>query len=219
MTIRGILVTDFDGTMTEIDFYTIVVDRLTPAGALRHWSDFEAGSITHFEALRRIFAEMRSTPDQIEQVLRDMNLDPAAGEAIAGLRRAGWNVIVASAGCRWYIQRLFERARIDVEYHSNPGEFDADGALQMTLPQGAKYFHPDLGVDKAGIVRTALNQDVPVAFAGDGIPDLEAAMLVPAERRFARGALAGRLRARGEDFRGYAHWSEIARMLLVEARS
>lgn len=212
-----ILVTDFDGTMTESDFYTLVVQRHTPPGALRHWSDFENGAITHFEALRRIFAEMRSTSEQIEAVLRDMRLDPQAPEAIGRLAKAGWRVVVASAGCRWYIERLFARSGISVEFHSNPGEFDANGALQMSLPPQGPYFHADLGVDKAGIVRAALREDPVVAFAGDGIPDLEPALLVPPERRFARGALAQRLEQRGEKWRVYTTWSAIADQLLAEA--
>jgi 2,3-diketo-5-methylthio-1-phosphopentane phosphatase len=213
---RGILVTDFDGTMTGIDFYTLAVERLTPPGALRHWDDYESGAITHFEALRRIFSEIRSTPAQVEQILRDMQLDPDAPQAIDDLRRAGWEVIVASAGCAWYIERLFGRAGIEVEYHSNPGNFDENGALQMSLPSGTRYFHPGLGVDKAGIVRAALANSPVVAFAGDGRPDLEAALLVPPQRRFARGALAHHLGLQRETFRVYTQWSDVARLLLAE---
>jgi 2-hydroxy-3-keto-5-methylthiopentenyl-1-phosphate phosphatase len=53
-----------------------------------------------------------------------------------------------------------------------------------------------------------------VAFAGDGPPDLQAALLVPPGLRFARGGLAEELRARGEAFQPFSRWSEIARELV-----
>ncbi|MEQ8820756.1 MAG: MtnX-like HAD-IB family phosphatase [Sumerlaeia bacterium] len=214
-----IFVSDFDGTMTQRDFYGVVTERHTPPGAMRHWHAYENGEITHFEALKRIFAEIRATPKEIEAVLDTMDFDPGAAGAIADLRRNGWDLIVASAGCSWYIERLFARAGIEAEFHSNPGQFDEGGALRMELPTGSPFLEREHGIDKAAIVRSAMERDAMVAFAGDGRPDVEPALLVPPQRRFARGTLAELLDERGEPYQPYARWSDIVPRLLEGHRA
>jgi 2-hydroxy-3-keto-5-methylthiopentenyl-1-phosphate phosphatase len=60
------------------------------------------------------------------------------------------------------------------------------------------------------IVRDALKRSERVAFAGDGRPDLEPALLVKPELRFARGWLADAFGERGEKFHPFERWSQIA---------
>ena len=49
-----------------------------------------------------------------------------------------------------------------------------------------------------------------VAFAGNGPPDLDAALSVPPELRFARDWLADELSRRKESFHRFSQWSQIA---------
>lgn len=115
--------------------------------------------------------------------------------AVVELVRAGWKVVVTSAGCDWYIRRLLGEAGVEVEVHSNPGRFVEGRGLLMEVPAGSPYLSPTLGVDKAAVVRGCLAAGRPVAFAGDGYPDAGPARLVPDGLRFARDALAAVLRA------------------------
>jgi 2-hydroxy-3-keto-5-methylthiopentenyl-1-phosphate phosphatase len=48
----GVLVSDFDGTMTRHDFYQLAAASLVPPETPDHWARYRAGAITHFEALR-----------------------------------------------------------------------------------------------------------------------------------------------------------------------
>ena len=48
----------------------------------------------------------------------------------------------------------------------------------MSLPEHSAFFSPTTGVNKVEIVRDALNRSDCVAFAGDGRPDLEPALMV-----------------------------------------
>jgi 2-hydroxy-3-keto-5-methylthiopentenyl-1-phosphate phosphatase len=146
-----------------------------------------------------------------------MELDPGLPQAVAELRAADWTVIVTSAGCDWYIRRLLAQAGMDLEVHSNPGRFVAGLGLQMEMPIGSPFLSPTLGVDKAQVVRHHREQGRRVAFAGDGFPDEEAAVLVPGCLRFARGDLAEVLGEKGEPFQPFECWSEIARCLLSVA--
>jgi len=201
--------------MTRHDFYRIALARLVPPETPDYWEDYLAGRLTHFEALRRIFEHIRVDEREMLAAAEAMEIDPALGQAITSLQQAGWGIIVASAGCDWYIKRLLAGQGVEVTVHSNPGTYDPAHGLLLSLPTDSPYFSPATGIDKEAVVRDAVANHDCVAFAGDGRPDLPAAMLVPPERRFARGWLAEYLSAEGIPFRSFERWSEIAEMLLA----
>jgi HAD superfamily phosphoserine phosphatase-like hydrolase len=211
---RRILVSDFDGTMTRFDFFELARRDLPSAAGRDHWQDYVDGRITHFEALSRIFGAIRAGRPAVEEVIRRMELDPALPGAVARLRAAGWDVVVASAGCDWYIHRLLGGAGLELEVHANPGTFSPEAGLVLSAPTGSPYFTPATGIDKAAVVRAALARHPGAAFAGDGRPDLEPSGLVDPGLRFARGWLADHLARAGQPFHPFESWSEIADRLL-----
>jgi 2,3-diketo-5-methylthio-1-phosphopentane phosphatase len=209
-----VLVSDFDGTMTRHDFYKLAIEKLLPADVPDYWAEYRAGTITHFEALRRYFAAIRKTEDEILAVVRQMELDPGLKDAVESLRQAGWSVIVTSAGCEWYIRRLLADAGVNIAVHANPGRFESGRGLVMEMPVGSPYLSQSLGVDKTAVVRQCVAKGGKVAFAGDGFPDVEPARLVPGSLRFARADLAAVLQKEGLEFQRYRAWSDIAGALL-----
>lgn len=213
---NAILVSDFDGTMTAYDFYDLVCQDFPDVLAGGHWQQYEAGQITHFEALRRIFASIRAKQAEILNIIQRMQVDPALSESVARLRHRGWDVVVASAGCDWYIKRILAEVRADVLVHANPGEFSEGQGLIMTLPVHSPFFSKDLGINKVAVVKDAFKKSSRVAFAGDGRPDLAAALLVQPQYRFARQWLATRLSEIGEPFHLFERWSDVAGVLLQE---
>jgi 2-hydroxy-3-keto-5-methylthiopentenyl-1-phosphate phosphatase len=210
---NGVLVSDFDGTMTCHDFYKLAIESLLPPATPDYWADYRAGVITHFEALRLYFAAIRGSEETVLEVVKRMELDPHLAEAIESLHAAGWGVIVASAGCDWYIRKLLAAANVHVEVHANPGRFEAGRGLLMEMPAGSPFWSPTLGVDKEHVVRSCLEANARVAFAGDGFPDAAAARLVRDDLRFARGDLADVLRNEGLPFHAFDSWSEIPGVL------
>jgi 2-hydroxy-3-keto-5-methylthiopentenyl-1-phosphate phosphatase len=211
----GTLVTDFDGTLTRHDFFDLVLQRLVPAGTPDYCGEYVQGRRNHFETLRAIFASIRADEAEVLRLVEALEPDPDLAGAVALLGRAGWDVTVASAGCDWYIQRILEGCGVRLEVHANPGRFEAGRGLLMEAPTGSPYCSPTHGLDKAAVVRAALAAGR-AAFAGDGLPDLEAARLVEPGLRFARGALAAALRQEGLAFRPFEAWSEVARALAAE---
>jgi 2,3-diketo-5-methylthio-1-phosphopentane phosphatase len=209
----SLLVTDFDGTMTRHDFYKLAAKSLLPADLPDYWGAYRARRITHFEALQAIFASIRADLATVRSVVDRMELDPGVPRAVAQLRRAGWNVAIASAGCAWYIRLLLDEVGVELPLWANPGQFVPGRGLLMELPPEGPFFSSNLGVDKAALVREGLACGNRVAFAGDGFPDLEAARLVPPELRFARGDLARVLSKEGLGFQSYDRWSEVAERL------
>lgn len=210
----AVLVSDFDGTMTRHDFYKLAIESLLPASTPDYWAAYRAGTITHFEALRRYFAAIRASEDDVQAVTKKMELDRGLPTAVNTLHAAGWKVVVSSAGCDWYIRRLLSEAGVEVEVHSNPGQFVAGQGLLMEMPIGSPFLSRSLGVDKEAVVRHYLASGRTVAFAGDGFPDVAPARLVPEDLRFAHGDLAAVLRGEGLSFQTFDLWSDISRVLL-----
>lgn len=210
---RRVLVTDFDGTLTRQDFYNLFLEQLYPADAPDQWSAFSSGRITHFECLRNIYAHVPVGEAKLRKFLDQIELPPRLPELLEKLNLAGWEVVVASAGSRWYIEKLLAREKVSLPVHTNGGRI-VDDRLVMELPTESPFFHPHAGIDKAAVVQSFLNQGREVAFAGDGITDIPPALLVPPHRRFATGYLAARLTEHGERFHVFREWSEIVAKLL-----
>ncbi len=207
----AVLITDFDGTITGREFYDLVLER---SGGGEDWAEYLAGRITHFEVMRRILARAPTAPDQLEELLEAMEPDPELAAGVARLRRAGWEVVVVSAGSTWYIDRILARAGIQgLEVHANPGHIEPGCGLVLELPGGSPFFSPDVGIDKSAVLRDARARFRRVAFAGDGPPDLPPALLTAPEDRFARRWLAGEMERRKAVFRRFERWSEIPRAL------
>lgn len=211
---RSILVSDFDGTLTREDFYQLVMDRRFPPDAPNVWQEYLDGRITHFEVMRQTFLTAEPGEAELIELTRLMHLEPDLAAELDALRAAGWDVVVVSLGCAWYIERLLREAGVELDVHASPGRI-ADGRLSMEWPEGSPFLSPETGIDKPAVVRTALAGGRTVAFAGDGAPDLTAALLVPPGLRFARRgrALAAELDARGESYRPFDRWAEVARSL------
>jgi 2,3-diketo-5-methylthio-1-phosphopentane phosphatase len=209
---RSVLVTDFDGTLTDQDFYGLVRETLVPPETPDFWASYRQGTLTHFEALRAYFASARPDEQALVSLLDRMGLEPELPGAVALLEEAGWKVVVVSSGCHWYIDRLLARAGVALEVHANPGAIEG-GRLAMHWPTGTNFPSTQTGVSKPAIVRSFLDEGRAVAYAGDGHTDADAAVLVPPDRRFARRDLAEALRDRGEPFRPFSRWMDVARAL------
>jgi 2,3-diketo-5-methylthio-1-phosphopentane phosphatase len=209
---RKILVSDFDGTMTRRDFFQLVNENLLPDDMPDYWGQYLEGKITHFEALQSIFGSVTAGEAALTKLVSQMDLDPDLKSEVDALRADGWAVVVASAGCDWYIRKLLVEAGVSIEAHSNPGSIE-DGRLLMKLPTGSDFYSGETGIDKVGVVFSAMARAGTVAFAGDGRPDLAPSLLVPASLRFARGVLAEELTELGQGFRPFDRWSEVSRAL------
>jgi len=210
-----IFISDYDGTITKRDIYSLLAERYVPADSPDYFGQYLEGRITHFDAMAAYFAFMPTEEQQLEQLLDASEADPDLGASAALLPRAGWKLVVVSAGCSWYVERVLRRAGVAATVYSNPGRLEKGRGLVLErLDVSSPFYSASFGIDKSAVVRHALDATDTVAFAGDGPPDLEPALLVRPELRFARGFLAAGLRERGAPFRPFSRWSEIARDLM-----
>lgn len=212
-----VFVTDFDGTMTAVDFFDVVLNHADQTAMPDYWDQCVAGRLTHVEALNGIFQHAPRDLGVLRMYLAETMLDPNTATAIDGLKEKGWDVVVVSAGSAWYIEQLLSGVRDRVRILANPGNFTPSGGLTMTWPPAESlWYSRHFGVDKAAVVQRLQDGGTTVAFAGDGRPDVAAARLVPPDLRFARGWLAETLEREGLPFRRFALWAEIAEWLSVE---
>jgi len=209
-----IFISDYDGTITDKNFYSLLAERYVPADAPDYFAQYREGRISHFEAMTAYFRFAPTEQQGLEELLAASQPDPDLGVSAALLERAGWELWVVSAGSSWYVERVLRRADVAATVYSNPGRLEnGRGLVLEKLDPSSPYYSASMGVDKSAVVRHALHIAETVAFAGDGPPDLQPALLVQPEWRFARGFLAEELRARGEAFQPFSRWSEIAREL------
>ena len=118
------------------------VYHLLPPDTPDYWAGYRAGTTTHFEALRSYFAAIRVDEGEVLEVVKRMELDPGLPAAVESLRRAGWAIVVTSAGCAWYIRWLLAEAGVEVEVHANPGRFEEGRGLVMEMPTGSPFWSP-----------------------------------------------------------------------------
>lgn len=182
--------------------------------AMEIWDCYRRGKITHFEAMQRFFSHAPANEVALQNLLWDMRPDPRLADCVAALEANGWELVVVSAGCSWYIDRILQNAGVRATVHANPGEIISGRGLVMTQPRDSPFFCPDVGIDKAAVVRAYRQKCRDVLFAGDGPPDIAPALLVNPDRRFARGFLAKELQNRNEKYGAFEKWSDIVETIL-----
>src|SRR5450631_1474955 len=125
-----ILVSDFDGTMTSRDFFWVALSRM-PARAVEPWERYEQGLTSHFAALAEIFAGLRVDQQELDAILAEMQVESGLAELLDRLQQSGWSLVIASAGCAFYIERILLRVGIKAVIHANPGDFIPGQGLFM----------------------------------------------------------------------------------------
>ena len=208
------LVSDFDGTITRNDFYVLVAQHYLPNGTPDYFALYRQGKLSHFDAMASYFAHTPTDEAAFNALLHQSDPDPDLAAVAQRLGTASWDLIIVSAGSSFYIRKILSAAGVHATVHSNPGRLEPGRGLIIERPLSSPFFSPDAGIDKAAVVRDALARYKKVAFAGDGPPDVEPALLVAPGLRFARSFLAGELLRRGEAFRPYTRWSEVVEALL-----
>lgn len=209
------LVSDFDGTFTRREFYELALERYLPGDITQYWADYAAGRLTHFDALAGIFREIRCTEAELRALTAEMEPDPRTPSALREFAGAGWDVVLVSNGCEWYIEQVLARlglpeAGLLPAVYACPGRFVAGQGLVMERPPQSSWFRAGFGIDKRLLVEELQGRYERVAFAGNGSPDREAALTVAPELRFARGWLARRFNADGIPFQSFDGWAELA---------
>ena len=72
---RKIFVSDYDGTITDRDFYSLLAERYVPAGTPDYFGQYRDGRITHFEAMAAYFAFAPTKEQELKELLAASQVD------------------------------------------------------------------------------------------------------------------------------------------------
>ena len=181
------LVSDFDGTISDDDFFNYVTRRYLNDDALEPWREYLNGRKKHFDALAEIFAELRVPQKEFDQFINTIVIDKSFLELaeFCALRKVP--VFICSAGSDYYIRHRLkdDMERLNITLISNSGTYDEKKGL--VIRPNRDYYDSELGVSKAEVVQELCRQGFYVVYCGDGAPDIKAA--AAAQKVFARSRL------------------------------
>jgi 2-hydroxy-3-keto-5-methylthiopentenyl-1-phosphate phosphatase len=138
----SILISDFDGTLTRYDFFDLVRKRWPFLPEDDPWEKFVDGRITHFEALAEIFARIRTSEADLLELANSMELDSGFAKAARELQERRWEIVIASAGCDWYIRFLLDQAGVSVLLYANLEFSTPNAACKCPFPSVRVFSAP-----------------------------------------------------------------------------
>ena len=141
MNMRRIFISDYDGTITDKDFYSLLAERYIPGDTPDYFAQYREGRITHFEAMAAYFAFAPTEDHLLEELLEASEADPELGASVALLERAGWELWVVSAGSSWYVERVLRRAGVVAPIYSNPGRVEQGRGLVLEKLDPSSPYH------------------------------------------------------------------------------
>ncbi len=200
-------ISDFDGTLTEKDFYKIIMDEYLKDECSEMYKEWRNKRIKDVEYLGYVFKNIRRSEEKIDEDIMKISIDPCAKEFINNIKLSGGDFIVISAGTSYYIDKVFEKNGIDgVEIYSNKGVFK-DNGIHFDLDENSDFYSDIYGIDKYKVVKKLKEKYDKVFYAGDSEPDLKPALI--ADVVFAKGFLVELLEKENKKFIKFESFSEV----------
>jgi 2-hydroxy-3-keto-5-methylthiopentenyl-1-phosphate phosphatase len=204
-------VSDFDGTLTEKDFYHIIIDNYLQEWGRPFYEEWKKTKKIDVVFLNKILGSIGRTEEEILEEIHRIPLDKYAVDFIHKVQEAGGGFYILSAGTTYYIDRLLAHRGIEgVTVISMSGVYK-DGGIEITPDEESPYFSEIFGINKAKVVEDLKKEFETVFFAGDSEPDLGAAKAV--DIAFAKKDLKELLSKEQEDFIPFDNFKEIEKYL------
>lgn len=205
-------VSDFDGTLTDRDFYHIVMDKYLKDWAWDYYNEWRKTKKINVEFLNKIFGAMDRSEEEIMEDILQLPLDPNAIEFIKKVEACGGDFYILSAGTSYYIKKLLANLNINtVSVISMEGKYQNRG-ITITPDPSSEYFSEVFGVDKAKVILKLKQQYEKVYFAGDSEPDMGAAKA--ADCAFARNDLRKLLEEQDIPFIPFHKYNEVEEYMI-----
>ncbi|MEW5818939.1 MAG: MtnX-like HAD-IB family phosphatase [Cyanobacteriota bacterium] len=177
---KFVLISDFDGTISKVDFFMYVVNNLLKPSDLRPWQDFLDKKITHIDALIGIFGNIKTSRSYFDKFILDLPLEEAFIETVGFCKSNDIDIYILSAGADYYIKLILQNLNIenDVKLITNKSYFiENDGLIVIRPDQNDPYYSYEYGVDKVAVVEELKLKYDYCVFAGDGHFDFPSARL------------------------------------------
>ena len=210
-----IFISDFDGTMTAKDFYHIIIDKYLGEWGKELYASWKRNEMEDVEFLTTVFKSMNRTEEEIYEDILSIKLDESIAAFIQYIKLSGGDFLVLSAGTQYYIKRLLAFQGIDgIEIIANDGKYENKGITLIPPDKQHPFYSQRYGIDKARVVQSLKQKYKKVYYAGDGGPDVGAALL--ADIAFAKGELITLLQAETVGYVPFEYFSQVAEYLKNE---
>lgn len=207
------LVSDFDGTITDDDFFWFVIDAYLSAADLEPWNCYLRGECTHLEAMRGVFSKLHIPESELLAFIDTIRVDKCFAAAAELCCRKNIPVYICSAGSDYYINRLLGKVIDENNVHlvTNHGVYTPKKGLELFPPADSPFYDAKVGVSKVGVVKALKQDGYKVVFAGDGPPDVAAAQA--ADVVFAKKYLLEKCQELGIQTRPFNTFADIVKYL------
>ena len=173
-------VSDFDGTITDDDFFEYTTKTYFDEDALKPWKAYVAGKKNHFDALKEMFAKIRVEEKDLKGLIETINIDKNFEKVIKLCASKDIDLYICSAGNDYYIMQAIGNIikKYNIKLVTNHGEYSKEDGLVMTAPEKTDPFYDEkIGISKSKLVQSLKDEGAFVVFAGDGPPDIAPARI------------------------------------------
>jgi 2,3-diketo-5-methylthio-1-phosphopentane phosphatase len=163
-----LIIVDFDGTIVRQDATDLILERF----ALPEWRGVEqewvAGRIGSRECLARQIDLVRASDQDLDDLIADLEIDPAFPGFVSLCQERGFEVVVGSDGLDRVIAQVLERCGLALPFVSNRLTSLGDERWRVDFP----HFDPACEVS-SGTCKCAISDGAaePTLLVGDGRSD------------------------------------------------
>ncbi|MEB1805853.1 MAG: MtnX-like HAD-IB family phosphatase [Bacillaceae bacterium] len=179
-------VSDFDGTISNQDFYWLVIEKYFPEGRdlFKQW---KAQELLDIDFLKTVFSSIQQNEEQIIKDILSIPIDDYVPTFVKNVQEQNGDFFVLSAGTDYYIYHLLEKHGIkNVKVFSNEGFFQEKN-IHLNIDETHRHFSKRYGIDKSKVIKELKKEYDTVYFIGDSEPDSHPAHF--ADLTFAKNGL------------------------------
>jgi len=206
-----IFISDFDNTISERDFYWLVIDHYIGQRGVDYYKEWKKSNKIGTEFLNTIFSWHTFTDEAHIEALDRVHMDVDLEGVETFVRDHGGDFHILSAGFSYYIEyALAKRGLGHLHVITNEGSF-RKGQFLMEPDQTSPYYSDVYGINKEAVALHYKAQTKKLYFAGDSEPDFWAAQ--HADVIFAKEELARILDGKGIPYIAYRNFADILEAL------
>jgi 2-hydroxy-3-keto-5-methylthiopentenyl-1-phosphate phosphatase len=195
---------DFDGTIAPDDPTDYLLERFALPAWLVTEQLWQSGQISSRECMKRQAELLRVTPEDLDEVIRGVRIDPGFAPFLSYCRRLGADVKIVSDGFDRVIGAALRNARISVPFFANKLEWQGGDRWRLAFP----YSRNECSVGSANCKCShAEPLPGPRVVVGDGRSDF--CMSTRADFVIAKGSLAEYCRARGQEHAVFTDFDHV----------
>jgi 2-hydroxy-3-keto-5-methylthiopentenyl-1-phosphate phosphatase len=200
---------DFDGTVAPDD----PTDRVLERFAAPAWRDIEegwqAGRMSSRECMRRQVALLRATPEELDDEIGNVRVDPGFHPFMRFCILQGMVVTVVSDGFDRLVRAVLQRERLALPFFANRLEWQGSDRWHLEFPHARRDCQVGAGNCKCS--HGARPRNGPCVVIGDGRSDF--CMSVHADFVIAKGSLVDFCRRRGLSYASFANFDHATQHL------